>query len=192
MKQKSILFFFFLVFVFQTNAQIYLQDQNRTLNRNVFYLELGGSAYYYSANYEKLIVKSNFTALFARIGFEYLPIRDADRMVHLPLAANVLFGKGRGKVEAGFGALFRLDFSLNNVGGDGYYLTDPPTRIFMAPVVGYRWHSKPNEYGEHFLLRFTFTPLLGMNVFTNQPFFVPWGGISIGRTWQNNEPKKRK
>lgn len=192
MKIRSLLFFLLLAFASSGFAQISLQDKNRNINRNNFYLELGGSAYYYSANFEKLIVKSSATALFARIGLEYIPIRDADRMVHLPLAANLLLGKKRGKLEVGFGALFRLDFSPNNIGGDGYYLTSPPTRIFMAPVLGYRWHSKPNEYGEQFMLRFTFTPLLGMNVFSNTPFFVPWAGISIGRTWQNNNPPRSK
>jgi len=192
MKARQLMIIFFSVIAFSAYSQISLQDKNRVLNRNNVYLELGGSAYYYSVNYEKLIVKSNFTALFARLGLEYLPIRDADRIVHFPLAANLLLGSKRGKLEIGVGALFRLDFSENNVGGEGYYLTDPPTRIFMAPVLGYRWHSKPNEYGEQFMMRFVFTPLLGMNVFTDTPFFVPWAGISIGRTWQNNEPKRSK
>lgn len=192
MKTSWFLFFFAFVFSVSCFAQISLQDKNRTLNRNNVYLELGGSGYYYSVNYERILMRTGYTALFARLGLEYLPIRDADRIVHLPLAANLLLGKKRGKIEVGFGALFRLDFSPNNVGGEGYYLTSPPTRIFMAPVLGYRWHSKPNEYGEQFMLRFMFTPLLGMNVFSNTPFFVPWGGISIGRTWQNNEPKRSK
>jgi hypothetical protein len=185
----TLILFFLLVSLFSF-SQISLQDKNRNLNRNNFYLELGGSAYYYSANYELLLVKSSATALFGRIGLEYLPIRDADRMIHFPLAANLTIGKKRSKLEIGMGALFRLDFSPNNVGGEGYYLTDPPTRIFMAPFLGWRWHSKPNEYGEQFLLRVGFTPLLGMNVFTNTPFMVPWGGVSIGRTWQNNWKKR--
>lgn len=192
MKQRIIIFLFFFAFAFQGFSQISLQDKNRTLNRNNVFLELGGSGYYYSVNYEKLVVRSNYTALFARIGLEYLPIRDADRIVHLPLAANVLLGRKRGKIELGVGGLFRIDFSQNNIGGEGYYLTNPPTRIFLAPALGYRWFSKPNEYGEQFMLRFTFTPLLGMNVFSNTPFFVPWAGISIGRTWQNNGPKRSK
>ncbi len=192
MKTSWFLFFFVFVFSFSSFAQISLQDKNRTLNRNNVYLELGGSGYYYSVNYERILMRTGYTALFARLGFEYIPIRGADRIVHLPLAANLLLGKKRGKIEIGFGALFRLDFSQNNIGGDGYYLTNPPTRIFMTPMIGYRWHSKPNEYGEQFMLRFSFTPLLGMNVFSNTPFFVPWAGISIGRTWQNNEPKRSK
>lgn len=187
----SILFFLF-TFSISAFSQISLQDKNRNINRNNVYLEFAGSGYYYSVNYEKLIIKSSATALFARVGVEYLPIRDADRMIHFPVAFNLLLGKKRSKLEVGFGALFRLDFSPNNIGGDGYYLTSPPTRIFMAPVLGYRWNSKPNEYGEQYMIRATFTPLLGMNVFSSTPFFVPWAGISIGRTWQNNSPKKVK
>ncbi len=192
MKTCLSIFFFVLAFSFSSLAQISLQDKNRNINRNNIYLELGGSGYYYSVNYERLLVKSRYTALFARLGLEYIPIKDADRIIHIPLGANLLLGQKRSKLEIGFGALFRLDFSQNNIGGEGYYLTNPPTRIFMAPVLGYRWNSKPNEYGEQFMIRATFTPLLGMNVFSNTPFFVPWAGISIGRTWQNNEPKKSK
>jgi hypothetical protein len=192
MNARLFLIFFFSLVAFAGFAQISLQDKNRNINRNNVYLELGGTGYYYSVNYELLIVKSSATALFGRIGLEYLPIRDADRMVHFPLAANLLLGKKRSKLEIGFGALFRLDFSPNNIGGEGYYLTNPPTRIFMAPALGWRWNSKPNEYGEQFMIRATFTPLLGMNVFSSTPFFVPWAGISFGRTWQNNWPKKSK
>lgn len=192
MKARLITFIIVLTVASSGFAQISLQDKNRNVNRNNVYLELGGSGYYYSVNLEKLIVKSSYTALFARLGLEYIPIRDADRILHIPVGANLLLGDKRGKLEVGIGALFRLDFSQNNIGGEGYYLTSPPTRIFMAPVLGYRWHSKPNEYGEQFMLRFAFTPLLGMNVFTGTPFFVPWAGISIGRSWQNNEPKRSK
>jgi hypothetical protein len=192
MKAGLNLIIFLFAFSFSVFSQISLQDQNRNTNRNNFYVELGGSGFYYSANYELLIVKSKTLALFGRIGAEYLPIRDADRMIHFPLAANLTIGKKRSKIELGFGALFRLDFSPNNVGGEGYYLTNPPTRIFMAPFLGWRWHSKPNEYGEHFLLRIGFTPLLGMNVFSDTPFMIPWGGVSIGRTWQNHTKKREK
>ena len=118
MKTNGLIFFFAFAFSFSSLAQISLQDKNRNINRNNVYLELGGTGYFYSVNYELLIVKSSATALFARIGLEYLPIRDADRMVHFPLAANLLLGKKRSKLEIGFGALFRLDFSPNNVGSD--------------------------------------------------------------------------
>ena len=101
MKSGWLVFFFAFTFSFSGLAQISLQDKNRNINRNNVYLELGGTGYYYSINYELLIVKSSSTALFGRIGFEYLPIRDADRMIHFPLAANLLLGKKRSKLEIG-------------------------------------------------------------------------------------------
>lgn len=87
------------------------------------------------------------------------------------------------------GALIRIDF--NPVDGGGFYLLTPPTRIFLNPTLGLRYFSKPNEYGEYFMMRFTFTPLIGMNVFASPvdnsqsaPYFFPFVGVSFGRTWK--------
>ena len=164
-----------------------LHDKNRNTNKHGFYLELGGSAFIYSANYERLLAKTNSTALFARVGLQYIPIMKAQSVVHIPVAANMVFGQKRVKLELGAGALFRIDF--NPIAGEGFYLTTPPTQIFLTPVLGLRYFSKRNEYGECFMMRFSFTPLIGMNVFSNPftsgaaPYFLPYAGISFGRTW---------
>jgi hypothetical protein len=165
-----------------------LQDKNRNTNPHAFYIELGGSAVIYSANYERLLVKTNNTALFARVGLQYIPLKRAQSVIHIPLAANWILGQKRIKAEIGMGALFRIDF--NPIAGDGFYLTTPPTRIFLTPVLGLRYFSKRNEYGEYFMLRLSLTPLIGMNVFANPadnssslPAILPFAGISIGKTW---------
>ncbi len=167
---------------------ISLHDKNRNTNRHGFYLELAGSAMIYSVNYERLLFKTNGTAMFARIGFEYLPIGKAATVVHLPVATNYILGKKRLKVEIGMGAMFRVDF--NPIAGDDFYLTTPPTRIFLTPVLGLRYFGKRNEYGEYFMMRLTLSPLIGTRVFANPwdnynaaPNILPFAGISFGRTW---------
>jgi hypothetical protein len=132
---------------------ISLHDKNRNTNPHAFYLELGGSSVIYSANYERLLVKSNKTALFARVGLQYIPLKRAQSVIH-------------------------------------FYLTTPPTRIFLTPVLGIRYFSKRNDYGEYFMMRLSFTPLFGMNVFANPadnssslPAILPFAGISFGKTW---------
>lgn len=167
---------------------ISLRDKNRNTNPHAFYLELGGSAVIYSANYERLLVKTGKTALFARVGLQYIPIKRAQSVVHIPVAANWVLGQKRIKAEIGMGALFRVDF--NPVAGEGFYFTNPPTRIFLTPAIGIRYFSKRNEYGEYFMMRLTITPLIGMNVFANPtnnsanlPNILPFAGISFGKTW---------
>lgn len=190
----------FFLLMYATNARAQSEDikpilsadlLNKT-NDHAFYIELGGSAYYYSVNYERKLLLRNKVAWFARLGFEYIPIKPADYTVHLPLTSQVVLFKKKHRLELGMGALFRIDFGSGVGFGEGFYLTNPPTRIFFTPIVGYRYVSRPNDYGETFLIRISFTPLLGMNVFSNQPFFLPHAGISIGRTWSRlNKRRKR-
>ena len=159
---------------------------------HVFHLELGGTGYLYSLNYERKLLQRGFFCMFGRLGLEYLPIERADRMIHLPLGAAFTLGNKKSRAELGLAALFRIDFSPVGF-GEGFYFTNPPTRIFLSPSVGWRFHAKPNEYGESFLLRVMFTPLIGMDVFDSMPYFMPHAGISVGRTWNSDRRKgKRK
>jgi hypothetical protein len=160
-------------------------------NKHVMYLEFGGAGYFYSVNYERLLLHKQTFAMFARLGFEYIPFGTADKLIHFPLGVNFTFGQKKHRAEAGLAALFRMNFAPGVGFGEGFYLTNPPTRIFMAPSVGYRYHHRPNEWGESFFLRVTFTPIIGMDVFQSKPYFLPHAGISIGRTWSNQNRKGR-
>lgn len=173
-----------------TAQTLYVKGATKGTPDHVFYLEMGGTAYYYSLNYARKLIQRSSFAMFGRLGLEYLPVRQADKMIHLPLGAEITIGQKKHRIEAGMAALFRIDFSPGVGFGEGYYLTDPPTRIFLSPSVGWRFHAKPNEYGESFFLRVMFTPLIGMDVFQNTPYFLPHGGISVGRTWNNPNRKK--
>lgn len=185
-------FSFFLISTKNTNAQKLAVGSEKGTNNHVLYLELGGSAYYYSVNYERLLFHKNKYGLFARIGLEYIPFGDADKLLHFPLGFNMTWGDKKHRIEAGLSALFRMDFSPGVGFGEGFYLTDPPTRIFLAPSAGWRFHAKPNEWGESFFLRATFTPIIGLDVFNDRPYFLPHVGVSVGRTWSNQNRKGRK
>ena len=182
----------FLAQVQFSAAQNLVVDGTEGTNKHIIYLELGGSGYYYTINYERLLFGKNKFAGFARAGFEYIPIQGADRLIHFPIGANFTYGKRKHRAEAGFAALFRMDFDPGVGFGDGFYLTDPPTRIFLAPSVGYRFHARPNEWGNTFFLRVTFTPIIGLDVFDDRPYFLPHAGISIGRSWDNQNRNGRK
>ena len=177
--------------VFHASAQnLYVKGATKGTPDHALYLELGGTGYYYTLNYERKLLQRSAFAMFARVGLEYLPVRQADKMIHIPLGASFTFGQRKHRFETGLAALFRIDFNPGVGFGEGFYLTNPPTRIFISPSFGWRFHAKPNEYGESFFLRVMFTPLLGMDVFQSNPYFLPHGGISIGRTWNNPNRKK--
>lgn len=154
-------------------------------NNHVLYVELGGTGYFYTVNYERLLFSKKKVALFARAGIEYIPFGKANTLLHFPVGGNVTFGEKKHRAEVGLAALFRMDFSPGVGFGEGFYLTNPPTRIFLAPSLGWRFHAKPNEYGESFFLRVTFTPIIGLDVFDDKPYFLPHAGVSVGRTWSN-------
>lgn len=173
------------------HAQRLAVGAEKGTNNHVLYVELGGAGYYYTVNYERLLLNRHRLALFGRVGLEYIPFYGADRLIHFPLGANLTYGERKHRLEGGFAALFRMNFDQTVGFGEGFYLVDPPTRIFFCPSVGYRFHAKPNEWGETFFLRVTFTPIIGMDVFQNQPYFLPHAGISIGRSWNNPNRKGR-
>lgn len=160
-------------------------------NKHIVYLEAGGTGYFYSINYERIVFNKQRFAGFARLGFEYIPIQGADRLIHFPIGMNFTYGQKKHRLEAGLAALFRMNFDPGVGFGEGFYLTNPPTRIFLSPSIGWRFHARPNEWGSSFFLRVMFTPIIGMDVFQNQPYFLPHAGISIGRTWDNQNRKGR-
>lgn len=184
----SLLFFLSSQFADAQNLAI---GAAKGTNKHVVYLELGGTAYYYSANYERLIFNKKAFAGFARVGFEYLPIEGADKLIHFPVGANFTYGQKKHRLEVGLAALFRMNFDPGVGFGDGFYLTNPPTRIFMAPSIGWRFHARPNEWGSSFFMRVAFTPIIGMDVFDDRPYFLPHAGVSIGRTFNNQNRKGR-
>ncbi|MBL4586103.1 MAG: hypothetical protein JKX84_03470 [Flavobacteriales bacterium] len=193
---KLLLRFLFLLFLFIgsakiTQAQRLAVGADKGTNDHVLYLEFGGAAYFYSVNYERLLFHKNKYTLFGRLGFEYIPFGSADRMIHFPIGANFTIGERKHRLELGLAALFRMNFDPGVGFGEGFYLTNPPTRIFIAPSAGWRFHVKPNEWGETFFLRVTFTPIIGLDVFQDKPYFLPHFGVSVGRTWNNQNRKGR-
>jgi hypothetical protein len=192
---KAVTFLLLIVFLFsatqETKAQKLAIGAAKGTNAHVLYLEMGGAAYYYSVNYERIFFHKERFAGFARVGFEYIPFQGADRLIHFPLGVNFTMGQKKHRLEAGFSALFRMNFDPGVGFGEGFYLTEPPTRIFLAPSVGWRFHAKPNEWGNSFFMRVAFTPIIGMDVFQSKPYFLPHAGISIGRTWNNPNRKGR-
>ncbi len=191
---RSVLVFLLIVgLAASTQAQRLAVDADKGTNKHVMYLEALGAGYFYSINYERLLLNKRKFGLFARAGFEYIPFGGADKLVHFPIGTNATYGNRKHRVEVGVAALFRLNFDPGVGFGDGYYFTNPPTRIFLVPSVGWRFHAKPNEWGDTFFMRITVNPVIGLDVFQGQPAIyqqaLHYFGVSIGRTWSNPNRK---
>jgi len=91
-------------------AQRLAVDGEKGTNYHVMYVELGGTGYFYSVNYERLLLSRGKFGLVARLGFEYIPIKGADKLIHIPVGGNMTWGNRKHRIEAGMAALFRLDF----------------------------------------------------------------------------------
>ena len=167
-----------------------LADRKARINQHSIFIEFGGSGYYYTVNYETLLLNRKGVRWYGRTGLEWLPVKQADHTIHFPIMSSITFLKSKWQPEIGFGALVRMNFDPGVAFGEGYYLTDPPTNIFLTPTIGVRYISKPNDHNETWLFKLAFTPLLGMDVFSNGSYFMPWAGISVGRSWSNRNRKK--
>jgi hypothetical protein len=133
--------------------------------RNSVFLEIGGSAYFGSINYERTIKKD----LNARIGIFYTP----DILV-IPLSVSKLFGESKHKFELATG----ITVARNpNADIDGVKKTG--IVVLLTGFIGYRYQA----ISKRILFRAGVTPVLSVydNFSKNNSLrFTPWAGISCG------------
>jgi hypothetical protein len=142
-------------------------DKTTSLSdNNVIYAELLGSTYGIGINYERKIISTPLLSLNARIGIGTLFFVSAAPTIGF----NVLAGRRKNFLEFGFNANRTYALDLFFAGANTYWLGNP--------ILGYRYISKSG-----FVFRFSFTPLL--NVFNAEigNEFVPFLGLSLGKTF---------
>lgn len=134
----GLVFLLFLVFSAVLNAQ----DDKRAANN--IYVELLGNGYFYSLNYERMVLNS----LACRVGVMYnLSNDNTNGGTVIPIMVNFLPFNGKHHLEIG-GGVTRFSGRLNWDEGAAYLPT---------AAIGYRY--QPPEGG--FLFKLTFTPILG-------------------------------
>jgi hypothetical protein len=158
------------VLFIQTKAQEKPYREPTGLNN--WYIELGGSGFFYSGNYEKVLVKSSHWGWVGRVGVGYNPgnytmlnkvYLDGGTMM-APFHTSVLFGPNKEKLEAGIG----FTMLAKGFTGDREVV---PTAVFGFRVV------EINKV----CFRATWTP------FIRNGEFVSWFGVSIGRNFSTGK-----
>jgi hypothetical protein len=136
------------------------------LDNNALYVELLGSTYGIGLSYERKIVSSEALRLNARIGVGTLFLVSSVPTVGF----NALAGRKRSFLELGFNANRTYALDIFFAGANTYWLGNP--------ILGYRYIADSG-----FIFRASFTPFI--NVFNADigNGFVPFLGLSFGRTF---------
>lgn len=115
------------------------QDTRPIPAPNAFYVEAGGNGLLYSVNYDRLVLPN---AGF-RVGIGVLPFfpamgftDDNVTLTAVPVLANVLFGKGAGRLEVGAGATFTSASVEWSTFGEG---EESASTIIPNGTIGYRY-----------------------------------------------------
>jgi hypothetical protein len=149
-----------IVRVIDTKADDPFSTTEPTGRNQAIYVELGGSAYYYSFNYDTRFRKNRRDGWGARagIGIFNLDIMDGSEnkigratITAIPVQVNYLLGKKRGALElaAGVTPLFaRLNFNTNAANSSFSFFNEEVRDFYLAPmgVVSYRFTSLNNGF----------------------------------------------
>jgi hypothetical protein len=129
--------------------------------RHAVYLEVGGSSYHVSINYEWRARQE--LSLGTGLGGLQLCGEGCTEVLTLPILAHVLVGPGDHLLELGAGPVPVVGRSVG--------------LAWIAGAIGYRYQRTPNG----FLLRLAYTPLW---LATNKSQELRhWAGVSVGATF---------
>ncbi len=181
MKRPNYLTSFFAVFLLLAATASFAQSPVEPVRRNTFFLELGGNTWFYSLNYDRILLNRDKWKLSGRVGSMYMPSFKAENrhMVGVPLEISYLRGRGKHFLEIGLGVTTTYDT---------YPLSETRIRelaVVGVPRIGYRY-QKP-EGGLFF--KTGFTPMAGLlynlrdrRWATQSAFVYPLVGLAIGHT----------
>ncbi len=154
-----------LLGIFEANAQEERYVEPTGLNN--WFVELGGTAFLYSLNYEKVLYRNSSWGWTGRVGIawnftNYKLLNKVDlepNMILTPFTTSVLYGKRKEKLELGGG------FTLINKG-----VTD--REVIPTAIIGFRVVETNKVF-----FRIAYTPFIRNREYTH------WYGVSIGRNF---------
>ena len=170
-----------------TTRKPYSDSANGKLKRHTLFLELGGSAFYYSIKYDLILKQWNKFSINYAIGLSVLPYiikknntRYYSYIISLPMQLSGLYGKNKSKLEFAVFILPAADIPnkkiILNYNPKNQYSFDTGIEI------GYRYQKK--QGGLFFKASFlAFYPGFGYG-WVSDSHFVPWIGIGIGHTFK--------
>jgi hypothetical protein len=154
-------------------TSVHAQEKNykEPTGLNNWYVELGGSALFYSGNYEKVLYKEQRWGWVGRVGVGYNPgdytllntVSIPGGTVMAPFHTAALYGPNKEKLEMGLGFTM-LATSVNN------------REIIPTAVLGFRV-VETNKV----CFRANWTP------FIRNGEFVSWFGVSLGKNFSTGK-----
>ncbi len=175
----------FLVFSFHGM----MSQDSSLVKKNTFFVEVGGSSYWYSLNYDRILKNQRKIRLSGRIGIMYIPpLAEPRQYIGIPLEFSWLKGSPPNHFEIGIGVTTILDAIMYPDSLRFYSL------ILQSSLrIGYRFQK--SEGG--FFFKAGITPIIFMDFFlgSNDPnlivinprdfFILPWAGVAAGWTLKN-------
>ncbi|MFI5221161.1 MAG: hypothetical protein ACHQK8_02460 [Bacteroidia bacterium] len=134
---------------------------------NNWFVEMGGSAFFYSFNYEKLLFRSENTQWVGRVGLGYNPVSAVllnkipldPHTIMAPFTTSFLFGKRKEKFELGLGfTMLAKSFTERE--------------IVPVGIIGFRVVETNKVF-----FRVNYAPLI------RDGKYVDWWGVSLGRNF---------
>ncbi|PJB14147.1 MAG: hypothetical protein CO118_10125 [Flavobacteriales bacterium CG_4_9_14_3_um_filter_32_8] len=140
---------------------VYCQEDSlkEIRTKNSIYLELGGNAFIYSINYDRIFFTKESLHIGVRAGLFFFPNYEGN-LSAIPIEFNLLYGRKNSFLEIGIGQTFNLTIEDD--------LSASTIRL------GYRFQRK--ERGNGFMFRIAALPLCSVH---NQQFGL-WAGLSLG------------
>lgn len=146
-----------------------VQPYKEPQGRNNWYIEAGGAALLWSANYEKYLYQNRTKSLTwtGRIGFGFCPIEYKllnsvyleKNSVAMPFTSSLVFGKGKEKLELGAGYTLATKNFLER-------------QVFPTFIAGFKVIDNNGT-----LLRINYAPHY------RDEQFINWFGVSLGRNF---------
>ena len=189
--KKTLLFllstFYIAALPAQDSSTLVKPDTLPKTGKNIVYMELLGSGFLYSINYERVLWTKEKKAVTARIGLSQRGSFYSKKLNELfaPVALSFLYGKNKSKLELGAGLLAHSNKNGSTreeikEHGESFPLS-PPFEVFPIAIIGYRFQPKTKGI----VFRASFTPIVDRlflpGYFTyNKIHIWWWGGMSIG------------
>jgi hypothetical protein len=139
---------------------------------NSAYLELGGSGFLWSANYDRMFGE-HFSLRVGIEGLEFYDLCDCKSFFFVvPVTASALVFPGAHKLEIGLGATT----FIGTTDTSGY---KPAPIVWATGILGYRYAPKHSGL----MFRAGLTPFLRFGQIGPRmppPYAFPWAGLSVG------------
>lgn len=181
MKMKKIILPILIFFSpYLSSAQSIAEKQFHLNGYDKIYLELGGQAFYYSFNYERIIETNSTWYPSLKVGVSY-----TDGLI-IPIGININKKLNQSQLTIGLGGMMEPIFAgvtTTSVGGVSTNTTEYIGTEFRGFFkLGYQYSKRESKW----FFGVSFLPIIYhhsgvLTEETNRFGFFPWGGIQIGR-----------